>query len=268
VARPITFLSDYGHDDSFAGVCRAVIAGIAPEANVIDLTHGVAPQAVRQGALILEGALPFAPVGVHLAVVDPGVGTGRRAVAVQTADGRQLVGPDNGLLWPAAETLGGAVAAVEISESPLRLEPVSATFHGRDVFAPVAAHLANGVPLADAGPQIDPAGLVRLERTTATVEPGRAAAHVAYADRFGNLGLDLAPDEAPAAGLERGGGFTAVAGSVERAGTVAATFGDVAVGELILYRNAIGAMTLAVNQGSAAAELGLGPDDEVVLVPT
>jgi S-adenosylmethionine hydrolase len=267
VARPITFLSDYGHDDSFAGVCRAVIAGIAPEANVIDLTHGVAPQAVRQGALMLEGALPFAPVGVHLAVVDPGVGTNRRAVAAQSADGRHLVGPDNGLLWPALERLGGAVTAVEISESPLRLEPVSATFHGRDLFAPVAAHLANGVALDEAGEQIDPAGLVQLERTTAAVEPGRITARVTYADRFGNLGLDLAPGDAPAAGLEGGGAFTATARGVELGGTVAATFGDVRVGELILYRNAIGAMTLAVNQGSAAAELGVGPDDEVVLVP-
>ncbi len=267
MARPITFLSDYGQDDSFAGVCRAVIAGIAPDASVIDLTHGIAPQAVRQGALVLAGALPFAPAGVHLAVVDPGVGTERRAIAVETSDGRLLVGPDNGLLSPAMERFGGAAAAVEISKSPLRLEPVSATFHGRDVFAPVAAHLANGVALADAGEPVDPAGIVGLVLPTATVEDGRVVSHVLYADRFGNLGIDLAPDDLPAAGLEPGAGFTAIAGAVERAGTVARTFGDVAPGQLILYRNAIDAMTLAVNRGSAAAELNLAPEDQVLLVP-
>ena len=266
VAEPITFLSDYGYDDSFAGVCRAVIAGIAPGARVIDLTHGITPHAVRQGALVLAGALPFAPPGVHLAVVDPGVGTERRALAVETADGRRLVGPDNGLFGPAIERFGGATAAVEISDSPFRLEPVSATFHGRDVFAPVAAHLANGASLPDAGDSVDPTGLVRLDLTVATVGAGRVVAHVHYADRFGNLGLDLAADDATEAGLGPGAGFRAVAGGVDRRGVVARTFGDVGTGELILYRNAIGAMTLAVNQGSAADDLEVGPDDEIVLV--
>jgi S-adenosyl-L-methionine hydrolase (adenosine-forming) len=267
MAKPITFLSDYGHDDSFAGVCRAVIAGISPGATIIDLTHGIEPHDVRQGALVLAGSLPFAPAGVHLAVVDPGVGTKRRAVAVKAGDGRQLVGPDNGLLSLAIERLGGAAAAVEISDSPLRLDPVSATFHGRDLFAPVTAHLANGVALEEAGSMIDPSGLVRLELTSATVETGRVIAHVQYADRFGNLGLDLAADDLPATGLEAGGAFTAIAGAIERSGVLAETFGDVAEGELVLYGNAIGAMTLAVNRGSAAAELRIGPEDEVVLVP-
>ena len=142
---PITFLSDYGDEDEFAGVCRAVIAQIAPEAPLIDLTHGIGRQRCRQGALALANALPFCPPGVHLAVVDPGVGADRRPVAVTTMEeGRFLVGPDNGLLAPAIERLGGAARAVDLANSPFRLEPVSATFHGRDLFAPVAAHLALG----------------------------------------------------------------------------------------------------------------------------
>jgi S-adenosyl-L-methionine hydrolase (adenosine-forming) len=243
-----------------------VIAGIAPTAPVIDLTHGIAPHAVRQGARILAEALPFAPAGVHLAVVDPGVGTDRRAIAVEAAGGRHLVGPDNGLLWPAIERFGGATEAVEISASPLRLEPVAATFHGRDVFAPVAAHLANGVPLAEAGTAIDPDGLTRIERRRAVVEPGRIVAHVEYVDGFGNLALDLDPGELEAFGLEPGEGFRAVAGETERSGTAATTFGDVSPGELVLYRDADGTMALAVNLGSAAAELEARPEDEVVLL--
>ena len=141
MARPITFLSDYGYEDEFAGICRAVIAAIVPEAAVIDLTHGIKRHAIRQGAAVLANALPYAPPGVHLAVVDPGVGSPRRAVAVMVgSDDRVLVGPDNGLLWQAIERFGGAVDAVDVSLSRFRLEPISATFHGRDVFAPVAGH--------------------------------------------------------------------------------------------------------------------------------
>ncbi len=149
---PITFLSDYGYDDEFAGVCRAVIARLAPGATLIDLTHGIPRHDVRAGAAVLENALPYAPPGVHLAVVDPGVGSARKAVAVAAAEeGRLLVGPDNGLLWPALERFGGAMAAVDLTLSPQRLEPLSATFHGRDIFAPVAAALASGTPLAAVG---------------------------------------------------------------------------------------------------------------------
>jgi S-adenosyl-L-methionine hydrolase (adenosine-forming) len=150
-ARPITFLSDYGDEDEFAGVCRAVIARIAPDAPLIDLAHGIPRHDVRRAAVALADALPYAPPGVHLAVVDPGVGTERRAVAVRVAaQQRILVGPDNGLLWPATVVLGGPADAVDLARSPLRLEPVSATFHGRDVFAPAAAGLALGASLSEA----------------------------------------------------------------------------------------------------------------------
>ena len=189
MARPITFLSDYGYDDEFAGVCKAVIARIAPEARVVDLTHGIARHDIRQGAAVLANALPFAPPGVHLAVVDPEVGTERRAVAVRVADeDRVLVGPDNGLLWPAIERLGGPREAADISLSPFRLEPLSATFHGRDVFAPVAATLAQGATLREVGTPLAPDALTTLESSQARIEDGRTLAHVAYFDGYGNVG--------------------------------------------------------------------------------
>ena len=193
MARPITFLSDYGYDDEFAGVCRAVIARIAPEARVVDLTHGIARHDIRQGAAVLANALPFAPPGVHLAVVDPEVGTERRAVAIRVADeDRVLVGPDNGLLWPAIERLGGPREAADVSLSSFRLEPLSATFHGRDVFAPVAATLAQGATLREVGTPLAPDALTRLESSQARIEDGRTLARVAYLDGYGNAVLDLA----------------------------------------------------------------------------
>ena len=202
---PITFLSDYGEEDEFAGVCRAVIRQIAPDAPLIDLTHGIGRQGIRHGALALANALPFCPPGVHLAVVDPGVGTARRPVAVTTMEeGRFLVGPDNGLLAPSIERFGGAARAIDLSGSPFRLEPVSATFHGRDLFAPVAAHLALGATLDEAGTKFEPAELVGLEIPTPSVEAGRAVAHALYADHFGNVTLDLDADGAEAAGIGAG----------------------------------------------------------------
>jgi S-adenosylmethionine hydrolase len=267
-ARPITFLSDYGADDEFAGVCRAVIARIAPEATVIDLTHGVRRQAVRHGATILAGVLPYAPAGVHLAVVDPGVGTRRRALAVGVAsEDRILVGPDNGLLWPAVERLGGAVAAVDISLSPFRLEPVSATFHGRDVFAPVAAHLARGVPLSEVGEEVPLGSLVTLPPSEPAIEANRVVAHVVSADRFGNAALDLGRHHLPAAGLRVGSRLAVEAHGRSHRIAFARTFADVEACELLLYLDSSGSIALAVNGGSAAAKLGIGPGDEVVLRP-
>ena len=189
--RPITFLSDYGYEDEFAGVCRAVISQIAPGAPLIDLTHGIARQDVRQGAIALANALPSCPPGVHLAVVDPGVGSARRAVAVAAAEGRFLVGPDNGLLSRALDRLGGALDAVELSSSPFRLEPVSATFHGRDLFAPVAAHLSLGARLEEAGEPIDPSSLVTLDLPAPRIAEGEVVAHAIHEDGYGNVTLDL-----------------------------------------------------------------------------
>jgi hypothetical protein len=245
----ITFLSDYGPGDEYVGVVHGVIARIAPAVRVIDLGHGVPPQDVRSGARRLARALPFVPAGVHLAVVDPGVGGPRRAVALRAGD-RWLVGPDNGLLLDAAERLGGVTEAHDVGATPWRLEPVSATFHGRDVFAPVAAHLALG-ELPDA--PLDPARLVRLPELRARREGRATVAHVLEVDGFGNLRLDAEP-----------GDFASAAGHPVVA---ARTFGDVEPGGLLVYADSDGGLALAVNGGSAGALLGVRTGDEVRLEP-
>lgn len=269
LARPITFLSDYGYDDEFAGVCRAVIARIAPDAEVIDITHGIRRHDVRQGAAVLANVVPYTAAGVHLAIVDPEVGTERRAVAVRVAaDDRVLVGPDNGLLWPAIERLGGPAAAADVSLSPFRLEPLSATFHGRDVFAPVAATLAKGGGLHEVGEALDAGQLARLERRPPRIDRGRrVVATVAYVDRFGNAALDLAEAEALDVGLKLGHRLRVEAGELTLEAVYAVTFADVPTDALLLYLDSYRNLALAVNRGSAADRLDLAPGDEVVLRP-
>jgi S-adenosyl-L-methionine hydrolase (adenosine-forming) len=255
----ITFLSDYGLEDDFVGVCHAVIAGICSQARVIDLVHWVPQGDVRAGALILRGALPYLPVGVHLAVVDPGVGGDRRAVALRAADGRLLVGPDNGLLSLAAERAGGVVEAVDIGRSPFALPFVSATFHGRDIFAPVAARLAGGAAPADAGQPCDPAGLATLELPVAEIVDGVLVAHVLYVDRFGNVQLDV---EEPAFEVGEVLTVATASGRSEHARYVS-TFADVGPGELLVYEDSYRRLAVAVNGGDAASRLGLREDDEL-----
>ncbi len=260
----ISFLTDYGLDDDFVGVCHAVMARIAPAVRVVDLTHGIARHDVREAALVLRRALPYTPPGVHLAVVDPEVGGARRAVALRVAaEDRLLVGPDNGVLAPAAAALGGVVEAVEVSRSPHRLEPVAATFHGRDLFAPVAAALAAGAPLAGAGDPLEPGELVGLELPVARVEGGVVVAHVLAVDRFGNAALDVAHEQVAGAGL-RIGRRVRVGGHEAR---LARTFADAAPGELVLYEDAYRTLALAVNRGSAAERLALAPGAELRLEP-
>jgi S-adenosylmethionine hydrolase len=255
----ITFLSDYGLADCFVGVCHGVIATICPEARVIDITHGVPRHDIRAGALILRAALPYTPVGVHLAVVDPDVGAGRRAIAVRIADGRLMVGPDNGLLWLAAQDGGGVTEAVEIGSSPWRLEPVSATFHGRDIFAPVAGWLAAGEDLAEAGRPYDPAQLVRLDLPQSRVEDGVLVTHAVYVDRFGNVQLDATHDDLQDAGLKLG--HAVLVGA--HAARYLRTFADARGGELLVYEDSSRMLALAISQGSAAARLGVAAGDEV-----
>ena len=267
-ARPISFLSDYGVDDEFAGVCRAVIAKVAPDATVIDLTHGIRRHDVREGAIALANSLPFAPAGIHLAVVDPGVGTARRPVAVRVAEeDRVLVGPDNGLLSLAWQRLGGPVEAVDLRESSFRLEPASTTFHGRDLFAPVAAGLALGAELREAGEAIETASLHALELPAPRIWPDRIVAHVVRTDRFGNVALNVRHEDL-AGGPLRLGEPLAVESAGERVGAAfARTFEDVGQGELLLYEDSSRGLALAVNRGSAAELLRLRRDDEVVLRP-
>ena len=187
----ITFLTDFGLQDDFVGTCHGVIATIAPDARVIDVTHGVRPGHVLQGALVLANTLPYMPAGVHLAVVDPGVGGSRRALALRDGEGRLYVGPDNGLLLPAAERFGGVVEAHELANAEYSLQPVSRTFHGRDLFSPAAAHLAAGVELGRLGPPVGPEELVRLELPQLEVGQNRLRAVAVMVDRFGNVALNL-----------------------------------------------------------------------------
>jgi S-adenosylmethionine hydrolase len=245
-------------------VCHGVIARIAPDARVIDVTHGIPRHDVRSGALVLRRALPYFPAGVHLAVVDPEVGAKRRAVALRTAEeDRLLVGPDNGLLLPAANRFGGIVEAFEVSRSAHRLQPTAATFHGRDVFAPVAAHLALDEPVAEAGEPLEPEQLVELRMPEARSENGRLVAHAVAFDRFGNVMLDVEHDSVTQYGLRLG---HPVSVNDEDA-HYATTFADVPAGRLLLYEDSYRWLALAVNRGSAADLLGLRLDDEVRISP-
>ncbi len=262
----VTFLTDYGLTDDFVGICHGVIARICPQARIIDLTHGVPRHDVRAGAVLLAEALPYVPRGVHLAVVDPDVGARRRAVALECADGRMLVGPDNGLLWLAGQAAGGVVQAADIAHSRYRLAPVSATFHGRDIFAAVAAHLAAGVPLAETGPPMDPTELVAVTLEPPRREGDALVATVRYVDRFGNVQLNAGHQDLEDTGL-RLGHSVAIR---DRAGRTHAaqyvrTFADAAPSELIVYEDAARRLAVAVAHGDAAQRLGLSVDDELEL---
>jgi hypothetical protein len=264
--RPLTFLSDYGTDDEFVGVVHAVVARLAPEARIIDLAHGIPRHGVLQGALTLARALPYAPAGVHLAVVDPEVGARRRAVALRTADAdRYLVGPDNGLLLPAAERFGGIAEVVEISQSPWRLEPVSATFHGRDLFAPVAARLARGEPLAEAGEPIEPVELVPLDLPRPRRHGDGLAATVVGVDGFGNVALLADHGDLAAVGLRIGDPVAVTAGDAQLTATYARTFADVDPGGALVYEDAARLVAVAINTGDAGAALAVRPGQAVVL---
>jgi hypothetical protein len=264
----VTLLTDYGTEDDFVGVCHAVIAGIAPDARVVDLTHGVPRHDVRTGAIVLRRTLPYAPPGVHVAVVDPEVGGRRRAVALRTAEeDRLLVGPDNGLLMPAAESFGGVAEAVEISTSPHRLTPVSATFHGRDLFSPVGARLASGTELAEVGEPLDPDELVGLDLPVARLEGDEVVAHVLAIDRYGNVTLDAEHTLLARSGLRLGQRVVVEAGGDEHEAVYAHAFTDVAPGELLLYEDAYRTLALAVNRGSAQERLGASLDGELRVLP-
>jgi S-adenosyl-L-methionine hydrolase (adenosine-forming) len=261
----ITFTSDYGLEDPFVGVCHGVVARVAPRVRVIDVTHAVGAQDVRHGAWVLAQAVPYLPRAVHLAVVDPGVGTGRGMVAVE-AGGQVLVGPDNGLLVWAAEALGGVERVHELENPAYRLEPVSRTFHGRDVFAPAAAHLAAGVAPGELGPELDPGRLVRLERAGARVDRGRVRASVVAVDHFGNLALDLHGGDLEGAGVGVGDPVQVRVGGRSHRAMVAETFASVPAGDLVLHEDSFGSLAVAVNLGRAADRLGARPGDQVEVV--
>jgi S-adenosylmethionine hydrolase len=261
----ITFTSDYGLEDPFVGVCHGVMARVAPRVRVIDVSHAVGAQDVRHGAWVLAQAVPYLPRAVHLAVVDPGVGTGRGMVAVE-AGGQVLVGPDNGLLVWAAEALGGVERVHALQNPAYRLEPVSRTFHGRDVFAPAAAHLAAGVDPGELGPEVDPGRLVRLERAGARVDGGRVRASVVAVDHFGNLALDLRRGDLERVGVDVGDPVELRVGGRAHRLVLAETFASVPAGELVLHEDSFGSLAVAVNLGRAAERLGARPGDPIEVV--
>lgn len=258
----VSLLTDYGTTDEFVGVMKSVVRDIAPHATLIDLTHGIAPHDVRAGSLALARAIQYVASGVVVAVVDPGVGTARRAIAIEVAGGQGvLVGPDNGLLAPAVALTGGAGRAVDLTNTTYHLPAPGPTFAGRDVFAPVAAHLCNGVELTELGVLIDPdailPGVVPLSRT----EGDRLHAEVLWIDHFGNAQLNVDPDEIAAMGdVVR----VEVNGQV-RSAKRALTYGDLGRGQIGLIVDSYGLVSICVDRHSAAGELALAEGDAVTL---
>jgi len=261
----ITFLTDFGLEDDFVGTCHGVIKRIAPDTQLIDITHGIRPGRILQGALALANALPYMPPGVHLAIVDPGVGSSRRPLALRDAEGRLYVGPDNGLLLPAAERFGGVVEAYELANPAYALDSVSRTFHGRDLFSPAAAHLALGVPLGELGPPIDADALVRLELPAPEIGGSRIRATVLAVDRFGNVALNLTRDHLDEASIVPGMRVELAARGNRYYAVAARTFADATAGELILYEDSYRNVAVAVTRGSAASLLGVEEGSELVI---
>jgi S-adenosylmethionine hydrolase len=259
----VTFLTDFGLVDDFVGTCHGVMKRIAPEIEIIDITHGIEPQGVLQGALVLANTLPYLPEGVHLAVVDPGVGSPRRSLAVRSGDGRLFVGPDNGLLVPAAEKLGGIDAAFEVTNREYALEPVSATFHGRDIFSPAAAYLARGVAVEELGPAVDVGSLTRLDVPQPEVTDRRIRACCLYVDRFGNMQLNLTRGHLQQLGIEPGRQVELELASERYYAVAARTFADARGGEIILYEDAYENIAIAISGGSAAETFSARPGVDV-----
>jgi hypothetical protein len=261
--RPvISFLTDFGPDGP-AAICRGVMLGIARDAQIVDLGHNVRKFAIRDGAFLLWCSVPYLPVGVHVAVVDPGVGTDRLPIAIRTARGDHLVGPDNGLLMPAARRLGGIEAAHVVENRELMLPVTTSTFHGRDIFAPVGAHLALGTKLESVGRALDHAALVDLRFPEPNVEPGTLATAVLYVDSFGNCRLAGVPAnlEEAVGTLESGRRFRLWVGEgAPMTVTWQRTFGETPLGAALLYEDSFGLVSMADNQGNIAQRLGLELD--------
>ncbi len=259
----ISFLSDYGHDDEFVGVVKSVIRAIAPDVAVIDVSHEVPAHDVRAGGLALARSAQYLCPGVVLAVVDPGVGGPRRSVAVEVGDGASvLVGPDNGLLAPAVALVGGASRAVELTEVAFQLEAPGATFAGRDVFAPAAAHLCQGVDLHDLGPAIDPAGLLPSVLPISHLDDtGAMVAEVLWVDRFGNAQLNVDPAEVEPFGDR----IRLRLGDDSRVAKVVGSYDEIGPGEIGLVVDSYGVLSIAAGQRSAADQLAIRAGTTVLL---
>ncbi len=260
---PISLLTDYGLADEFVGVLKGVLTQIAPASRLLDVTHQVPAFDVRAGGLTLSRAIQYLPDGVVLAVVDPGVGSARRAIAVSAGD-MVLVGPDNGLLAPAVAMLGGATGAVVLDRTELHLPAPGPTFAGRDVFAPVAAHLATGSTLEEVGSPIDPAGLVPGMLSLSHREDDGIHAEVLWVDAYGNAQLNVDPDEL--ATVTDGGDVVGLRiGEVRRTARCAPHFAAIRSGEIGLVTDSYGLVAVCLDRRSAADELGLAAGTQIVL---
>lgn len=261
----INFLTDYGLADEFVGVVKSVMWSVAPDARIVDVTHQIKPHDVRAGGLALARSAPYLNPGVVVAVVDPGVGGSRRAVAVEVGGGASiLVGPDNGLLAPTVGMVGGATAAVDITDSPFRLDPPGPTFDGRDLFGPVGAQLCTGVPLHDVGTPIDPAILLPAVLPVSGREGADdevIVAEILWIDRFGNAQLNVDPDELG------GRAYSLQVGDQRRPARVVTHFEALGSGEFGLVTDSNGMVAIVVNRASAANELRASEGTEVRLFP-
>ena len=264
--RFVTFLTDFGLQDDFVGTCHGVIKRIAPEAQIIDITHGIPPTAVLQGALVLANTIEYMPVGVHLAVVDPGVGGPRRALALRDAEHRIYVGPDNGLLLPAAGR-AGIVEVHELTNPEYALPSISRTFHGRDLFSPAAAHLARGVALGELGPPLDPEALISLDLPSPIVADGAVVATLLYIDSFGNIALNLTRDDVEQIGIVSGTRVELELAGERYYAVMARTFADARAGDVILYEDSYRNVSVAISRGSAARMLHASPGQRIRIAP-
>ena len=254
-SRIVTFLSDYGLEDEFVGVCHGIMLKIAPDLKIIDVHHNILRQDIRHGAVVLKQSVPFLPDSVHLAVVDPSVGSKRRAVALETGWGEVFVGPDNGLLIPAALACGGIKKAFELTDQRFLIRPVSRTFQGRDVFSPAAAHIANGADPSDLGPPIEPDDLVPLEIPEAWVHDDHLHAEILQVDRFGNLQMNFGPSKLGEVSIEQGVRLEVRLEGHRLKVPFAKTFADVKADEFVLVEDSYHYLSLAINKGDAAAKL-------------
>lgn len=263
----ITFLSDYGLSDEFVGVCHGVIRKIAPRVEIIDVTHGIQAQNVREGAMVLAQAVSYMPKGVHLAIVDPAVGSGRLPIAIETGDGSVMVGPDNGLLTLAAKALGGGVSAKKIDNPAVMLPEVSKTFQGRDIFAPTAAHLARGVPLEEVGPELAVNSLVALEMPEPRRHDDHFHAEVLHVDRFGNLQLNVSPATLSELGLGPSSMLEVRVEGHRSMLSYGETFAAAPPGELVVVEDSYHLLAIAVNRGSASEHFNAALGSSVIIGP-
>lgn len=264
----ISFLSDYGLEDEFVGVCHGVMLRISPRLKIVDVHHNILRQDIRHGAIALQQSIKYLPDGVHLAVVDPAVGTRRKAIAIESKWGNIFVGPDNGLLVPAVECNGGVLRAFEITDERFMLRPVSHTFHGRDVFSPVAAHIAGGVDPSELGPPLEASELIPLDIPHAWIHDDHLHAEVLQLDRFGNLQMNFSCNDLEQAGLSNGTLLEIRLEGHRVKVPYGTSFADVATGDFVLVEDSYKQLSLAVNKGDAAARLQAHAGSTIIVGPS